>query len=84
MTKGPLELIRQVAADPRWTTSPEDHVLRKLEGFRRGGRESDRQWRDVVTILRARGDASDRDYLEDVAQPLELSALLEEAMHAAH
>jgi len=69
--------------DPIWVTSPEDQVLRKLDWFRRGGLKSERQWRDVVTILRVRGDAIDQDYLGDVARQVELSALLEEAMHAA-
>jgi len=68
---------------PIWVTSPEDQVLRKLDWFRRGGRASDRQWRDVVTILRVRGDAIGRDYLEDVAQRVELRALLDDAMRAA-
>jgi len=69
--------------DPIWVTSPQDQVLRKLDWFRHGGRESERQWRDVVTILRVRGDAIDRDYLEDVARQVELRALLDEAMRAA-
>jgi len=69
--------------DPIWVTSPEDQVLRKLDWFRRGGGESHRQWRDVVTILRVRGTAIDRDYLEDVARQVELRVLLDDAMRAA-
>ena len=32
--------------------APEDSVLRKLLWFREGGSVSDKQWRDVVAILR--------------------------------
>jgi hypothetical protein len=34
-------------------SSPEDTVLAKLEWFRRGGEASERQWTDVLGILRA-------------------------------
>jgi hypothetical protein len=70
-------------ADPIWITSPEDQVLRKLDWFRHGGHESERQWRDVVAILQARGDALDHDYLDDVARQVGLSALLEDARRTA-
>ena len=36
------------------STTAERSVLRKLEWFRRGGEVSDRQWRDVVAILKRR------------------------------
>ena len=37
--------------------SPEDTVLRKLLWFRAGGGVSDRQWRDVLEVLRVSGGA---------------------------
>jgi len=51
-----------------WVTSAEDQVLRKLDWFRQGGSISDRQWRDVVGILRVLGDALDVDYLQTMAR----------------
>jgi hypothetical protein len=71
-------------ADQIWITSPEDHVLRKLDWFRRKGRESDRQWRDVVGILRVHGDMLDRRYLDETARELELGELLRAATLAAN
>jgi hypothetical protein len=66
-----------------WVTSPEDQVLRKLDWYRSTGHESQRQWRDVIGILRIHGDAMDRDYLNEIARQLDLGALLEEAANAA-
>ncbi len=54
-------------------------VLRKLEWFRRGGETSDRQWRDVVGILRAQGDRLDRGELATWADRLAVSDLLARA-----
>lgn len=56
--------------------SPEDTLLQKLRWFERGGRASDRQWRDVLGILKAIGPRLDRAYLERWAHELGLTALL--------
>jgi hypothetical protein len=59
--------------------SPEDTVLRKLLWYRAGGSISDRQWRDVVQVLRISGAAMDNEYLEQWANQLGLSELLRKA-----
>jgi hypothetical protein len=51
-----------------WVTSPEDQVLRKLDWYRNTGNESERQWRDVVGILRIHSDAMQLDYLRETAR----------------
>lgn len=68
-----------------WVTSPEDQVLRKLDWFRLGGSVSDRQWRDVLGILRIRGGAIDEDYLRSTATATAtgLAELVERAISAA-
>jgi hypothetical protein len=66
-----------------WVTSAEDQVLRKLDWFRQGGAISDRQWRDVVGILRVLGESIDRAYLDATAQTLGLADELREALHQA-
>lgn len=71
-------------ADGLWVTSPEDQVLRKLDWYRSSGHESERQWRDVVGILRVHGDAMDIGYLDGTARELDLQSLLDEATHAAN
>ena len=70
-------------SDGLWVTSPEDQVLRKLDWYRSAGQQSERQWRDVVGILRVHGDAIDIVYLDETAQELDLQSLLDEATHAA-
>jgi hypothetical protein len=62
--------------------SPEDTILAKLEWFRRGGETSERQWWDVVGILRVTTGA-DRQYLRRWASEIGVSDLLEGALVAA-
>jgi hypothetical protein len=59
--------------------SPEDSVLRKLLWYREGGSVSDRQWRDVVEVLRVSGPGMDRGYLEGWGERLAITELLERA-----
>ncbi|MEZ5288188.1 MAG: hypothetical protein R2712_25995 [Vicinamibacterales bacterium] len=62
--------------------SPEDTVLAKLAWFRRGGEVSERQWTDVIGLLRvaARMDA---EYLETGATAHGVSDLLRRALSEA-
>lgn len=62
--------------------SAEDTVLSKLEWFRLGGETSERQWWDVVGVLRVTKDA-DRAYLERWAGDLGVSDLLTRALSDA-
>ena len=65
-----------------YVTSPEDTILAKLDWYRQGGEQSDRQWRDVLGVLRVQGSALDRVYLQDWAKRLGLSDLLTRAIKA--
>jgi hypothetical protein len=66
-----------------WVDTAEHTVLRKLEWYRRGGEVSDRQWRDVLGVLRAQRGRVDRTRLDAWAQRLGVSDLLERAVHEA-
>ncbi len=63
--------------------SAEDTVLRKLQWYRLGGEVSDRQWNDILGVIRTQDDRLDRDYLRQWASELEVSDLLERALQAA-
>ena len=59
-----------------WFDTAEHTVLRKLEGYRRGGEVSDRQWRDVKAIVALQGDRLDRAELARWADVLGVNDLL--------
>jgi len=63
--------------------TPEDTILRKLLWYRDGGCVSDRQWRDVVSVLRISAKRLDNDYLVKWAGQLCVAALLTQAREGA-
>jgi hypothetical protein len=66
-----------------YVDTAEHSVLRKLEWFRRGGELSERQWRDVVAILRIQGTRLDRSRLSAWAPRLGVADLLDRALQEA-
>lgn len=63
-----------------WVHSPEDILLQKLRWFARSGGVSDRQWRDVLAIIRAQGSRLNRPYLQSGATRLSVVDLLDRAL----
>jgi hypothetical protein len=66
-----------------YAASLEDSLLRKLVWFRLGGGVSDRQWRDVLGLVRAAATDLDRAYLEHWASELGVRDLLAQALEQA-
>jgi len=64
-------------------SSAEDVILAKLEWYRRGGEVSERQWTDVMGVLRASEGALDLPYLRGGSAELGVSDLLERALAEA-
>lgn len=60
----------------------EDTILAKLEWYRMGNEVSDRQWNDVIGVLKLQA-AIDTGYLRQWAPPLGLTDLLERALAEA-
>lgn len=61
---------------------PEDILLQKLRWFRLGGEVSDRQWRDVIGIVRVQAGRLDLAYLRTHASTIDVADLLERAVAA--
>ena len=58
---------------------PEDVILQKLRWYQLGGEVSDRQWRDIVSVLQTMRGELDGAYLDGVCVGTGLTALLERA-----
>lgn len=71
------------AGEALFVKSPEDMVLRKLLWFREGGSLSEKQWRDVVQILRMNRGALDESIFNEWAPALGVESLLAKALAAA-
>jgi len=67
-------------ARPFYVASPEGTILNKLEWFRMGGEVSDRQWNDILGVLKVQGSNLDMIYLRRWAAALQVTDLLERAL----
>ena len=74
------ELFPEAGAREFVLASAEDVALHKLHWYELGGRVSERQWGDVVGVLRVQGDQLDLDYMTRWARQLEVEDLLNAAL----
>jgi hypothetical protein len=80
-----VDTLDEAVATPDWfLASPEDVVLHKLWWFRLGGEVSERQWSDVLGVLRVQERHLDFEYLHHWAGQLELADLLRRALEQAN
>lgn len=63
-----------------YIATPEDTILSKLEWFRKGEEVSDRQWDDILGILKVQKEHLDMNYLYDWASKLNLTDLLKKSL----
>ncbi|HKY54083.1 MAG TPA: hypothetical protein VJM08_07260 [Anaerolineales bacterium] len=61
-------------------SSAEDVLLAKLEWYRMGGEVSERQWSDILGVLKVQQGSLDLDYLRQMANELKVIDLLERAL----
>jgi len=61
-------------------TTAEDIILAKLEWYRLGNEISDRQWRDILGVLKVQAGRLELDYLRQWAQELNVADLLQRAL----
>ena len=67
---------------PLPVASVEDTILAKLEWYKAGGETSQRQWRDVTTLLSLHYPVLDLAYMDVQAEALEVRKLLTRAIRA--
>lgn len=64
-------------------SSPEDVILIKLQWYETGGRVSERQWLDIVGVIKVQRDILDKNYLNNWSKKLGISELLIKAFSHA-
>lgn len=78
-----LQTLSQEPHRAAYVTTAEDIILAKLEWYRQGGELSERQWRDVVNVVKVQDEALDLDYLRHWAVQLQVGDLLERVLEEA-
>jgi hypothetical protein len=81
MERRRLEAIGLDESEQFWLASPEDVILAKLLWGRQS--QSEKQWRDVLGVLKVQGDSLDFAYMTQWAAQLDLTALVQQAIAAA-
>ena len=76
-------VITQNPERSAWFASAEDIILQKLIWYRMGNQVSDRQWRDVLGVLKVQEQKLDFNYLKQWGRRLNLADLIAQALQEA-
>ena len=80
MQRRVLQSIGESPSEKAYIATVEDIILAKLEWYQNGGATSERQWRDILGVLRIQADRINLDDLYKWAKSLGVTALLERAL----
>jgi hypothetical protein len=79
-----MQAIDETDSSSRFfVASPEDVILHKLDWFLQGGGVSERQWNDVLGVIKVQRSSLDYEYLMRWAEELGLSGTLFRALEDA-
>ncbi len=73
------KLEEEPSAISIYLCSPEDIILCKLDWYKAGSETSERQWMDIIGVIKVQRDNLDKSYLNIWAQKLGLLNLLKKA-----
>lgn len=83
LSRGEALRVSPAQDDRVKVSTPEDVVVAKLIWYRKGGEVSDRQWEDVLGVLRVKSGTLDEIYLTRMAEEVGVSDLLTQALDEA-
>jgi hypothetical protein len=80
MDRRQADTLSEDQTSPRvFICSTEDIILHKLKWYEAGGRASERQWLDVLGVIKVQGDLLDKEYLKLWSKELGVFELLMKA-----
>lgn len=80
ISRGTRQVIATDPTEEAFVATAEDTVLAKLEWYRMGGETSERQWRDILGIMKIQGENLDLAYMRTWAQSLGVADLLKKVV----
>lgn len=75
--------VDETESERVFIASPEDVILQKLVWYKLGSQISERQWNDILGVIKVQGDRLDRNYLGKWAGTLAVADLVDQALRAA-
>ncbi|MBN1486414.1 MAG: hypothetical protein JW981_02155 [Anaerolineae bacterium] len=83
LTRRQLLQLGESIEQSAYVVSAEDIILAKLEWYKLGNQVSDRQWRDILGVLKIQDNQLDEVYLRRMAEELGVLDLLKRAFSEA-